>query len=70
MYKTSSTYACWSHGDLGDPEGDYADRWVRSYRKPVSRPACTNPGCERPQTARGPVCMPCFMDALLQSKGQ
>lgn len=69
MYKTSSTYACWSHGDLGDPEGDYADRWVRKYRNVSSLLTCTKPGCARPQTAGGPLCMSCFMDALFETKG-
>ena len=71
MYKTSSTYSCWTHGDLGDPEGDFADRWVRPYRtNKQPRPACTHAGCDRQQTARGPYCMPCFMDRLLEAKGQ
>jgi len=68
MFKTA--YDNWSEGDLGDPEGDYADRFVRSYRTiKAPRPTCTEPGCGRQQTARGPRCMSCFMDHLLQVKG-
>ena len=68
MYKTTND-TCYS-GDLGDPEGDFADRWVRSYRtNKAPRPTCTHAGCARQQTARGPFCMACFMDRLLEAKG-
>jgi hypothetical protein len=68
MFKTTND-TCYS-GDLGDPEGDYADRFVRSYRtSKAPRPTCTEPGCDRQQTARGPRCMSCFMDNLLSVKG-
>lgn len=61
----NKTYACFtSHGDLGDPEGDYADRWSRKYRNISSLLTCTKPGCARPQTARGPLCMSCRIDQL------
>ncbi len=67
MFKTTND-TCYS-GDLGDPEGDFADRWVRPYRTgKAPRPTCTEPGCDRQQTARGPRCMSCFMSFLLEQK--
>jgi hypothetical protein len=69
MYKTTND-TCYS-GDLGDPEGDYADRWVRTYsdRHLHVTATCVEPGCSRKQTVKGPRCMPCFIEHLTATKG-